>query len=463
MPPIAPSEFARRFRALDASERVRFVAALWCARGWETTVEGDAVVATRDDHQRVIRVVAPRPFHTPDLDDVDVLVVTEAAESLRTTANDLGARYADPAELRDRLCYGIPRVDAERLSLEHFDRSLSKDDATGDGSSGIGFPRWFSAAGIRSRVPDPERLVVFLVVLAVVGVAAVGPGLFQSPSGSTPSPAPNGSFTPGTVGAIGGTTSPMGPTATVNDSDMPPGLSRSQVTDSSALASATVGSIAGEGWMLFAYREGPDRTVWRMAGDRWRQAVHVEDTHRYTYSTRSWYPGDNASLVSRTITVFNGGTESGYVRENSPSGTSYRRVDAGETLTPDSFQERVRTAIVAYLSADDTRVSCPGTREGTDDCDAYQVVATGDPEYLSDAVEEYRATATVNSTGFVRSLDVEYTIPDNRRDGERDLIRFGFELATRDNVTVSEPRWLDEAKANTTATDSSTTSTETAG
>lgn len=444
MPPLSSAAFARRFRRLDAEERLRFVAELWAARGWTTSVEDARVFARDGDVVRRIRVFQPGFLRSPDPGDVDVLVVTTADEAVESRAAENAVRYVTPADLRDRLLYGMPREAGERLATEYLGRSLSAT-AADDAEDRSGLERVSSLydARLRDRLRSPIRVAAVVLVVTVVGLAAAGPGLF--PEGDAPSTVPgtNGSFTPGTVGALGSTATPD---ATGTVPGVAPGLSADEVTDVGALADATRSAMDEDGWRLRVYREGPDRTVWRQAGDRWRQILYVENETRYRNRVRIWYENENGTIGSAEDVYSDDATV--YRRAVSAGGVEYssRSVENAAGVGP--VKDRVQTAILLYLSTNQTSVHCAGTLEGSDDCFAYQVTASGTPDYLPN-VGNYRATATVSNAGLVTALHVEYTVsePDGSGDLEPTPVRFGWQLTGTGDVDVSPPSWLPEAKS----------------
>ncbi|ESS03025.1 MAG: hypothetical protein A07HR67_02534, partial [uncultured archaeon A07HR67] len=162
-----PSEaaFARQFRALSTAERRRFVAALWTARGWETsheTAEATLVVARRDGETRRIAVGTPVP------DDVDVVVdETGRSAAVRRRTEATGASRVSPADLRDKLLYGVDRDTADRLFCRHFGVDLAAAATT----DAVGGRRRVMRAW-RSIVAD-ERPAIGRARSAIAAAAAV--------------------------------------------------------------------------------------------------------------------------------------------------------------------------------------------------------------------------------------------------------------------------------------------------
>lgn len=458
MPPLSFSAFAHCFRRLEATDRARFVAACWSGRGWETTVEGDTIVATRGVEERRIRIVSPRVFGTPAVGDVDVLVVTEDDEALRTVAETNGHRYVTPADLRDLLCYGLSRDHGDQLMQEFFDRPL-ESTAEPDQSSkkDISLSTWFSADRLRTSAPSSDGLVVLVVLLTIGGIAASGPGFNSSAEDPGTTTVTDGSYTPGTVRALGATTTPT--QAAMNDSEMPPGLSSERVTNVTALADAHAAALVGERYTLELVRAGPDRTIWHRSGTRWTETMHVESERRYRYQYAVAYEdSDRERTEWFELSVFSDG-ETVHLQRITDAQTEYEESSAQDSNSVDWRRERLRETVLVYLDAPRSSVECVETLD-SGECVSYRIVATGTPNQLSEDVEEYRATAAVDEDGFVTSLQVEYTVPDEDADGRRESVRFGFEFTNRGDVTVSPPLWVEDERSNSTVIATPTNRTE---
>ncbi|MFW5949369.1 MAG: hypothetical protein ACOCSD_07215, partial [Halolamina sp.] len=235
MPPVPLDAFTREFRRLSPGDRAGFVAAVWAARGWETTVDGDVVVADRGEDRRRIRVVAPGWFGTPDLDDVDVLVVARDRKGVRSVASEAGVEYVPPEILRDLVLYGIDRNRARTLYGEWFDRPLTRT-APEPETEERAFD-WFWAA--LPSLTGNRRAVGTLLFVVLVGIAVAGPAL---PGGSAPdqSPVTAADVTP--ADEPGGAVGAASPTPTER-SGLPSGVTRAGVVDPTTLVAAHTAGV----------------------------------------------------------------------------------------------------------------------------------------------------------------------------------------------------------------------------
>lgn len=439
--------FTRGFRRLDADERLDFVADLWAARGWVTTVVDGQVLVRDGDVERRVRVFAPRRFRRPDLDDVDVLVVTAGDAALESRAAEAEVRYVPPSALRDRLLYGVPRETAERLASEYLGLSLAATRAD-DAPDASNVPRstWLDLERPGERLPDALGSVAAVLVVAIVVLAATGPGLLSSTDVPPTDLEANGSFTPGAVGAFG--SNEAAGTETEAPAPMPPGLSNDEVTDVVALADATRSAMHEGGWVLRVSREGPDRSVWRNDGDRWRETFRVRNDTHYLKTTRIHYvSGDRTS--EEVVERYADG-ETAFQRRTVEGADEFSRKPVENTVGVAAIPDWVMTGVLLYLTTNRTHVRCAGTYDGSDDCAAYHVTADGRPAYFFD-VGNYTATATVTDAGVVSALRVEYTVsaPDECRTPEPCKVEFGWTLDAPADVTVSPPSWLPEAESRT--------------
>lgn len=126
MPAIPPSALADRLQALSQDDLAAFVADLWAASGWETSVEGPAVVASRDGStQRLLVLEAarvPRLRSAPETTGPVDLVVTPRVNA---TAGALprgtpGVPVVSAADLRNRLLYAVDADVGDRLACDHL-------------------------------------------------------------------------------------------------------------------------------------------------------------------------------------------------------------------------------------------------------------------------------------------------------------------------------------------------------
>jgi outer membrane protein assembly factor BamB len=126
MPAIPASVFAEQLRDLNHEQLVRFVAALWDGSGWETSIDGPAVVARRGDSTHRHLVLPPSRFPrlqtAPDTDQpVDSVVVPRLVDDgAALPRNTPSAPVIGAESLRDRLLYAMPEGRGEQLAREYL-------------------------------------------------------------------------------------------------------------------------------------------------------------------------------------------------------------------------------------------------------------------------------------------------------------------------------------------------------
>jgi len=364
-----PSEaaFARRFRALSAAERRRFVAALWAARGWETsheTAEATVVVARRDGETRRIAVGTPVP------DDADVVVdETGRSAAVRRRAEAVGASRVSPADLRDKLLYGVDRDTADRLFSRHFGVDLATAATTDAADDRRRVTRaWRSVvAGERpatGRVRS-AAVAVAAVALLIAAVAVLFPGGVPPSDAGTdsadadrtgPSEPVDGEYA-AAADAIGTAASAERTAASLDDSAYlglyedgltgtvgstartPPGVFLTGVYDPDALADAHVAAVSNvSSASLLLVASGPanatdlDATTGGAGDGGVDLAVESATRYRLTGSA-------NASVVNAThngtVTVFADGDDA-YERAVRPAGVETRRLPPSAAPPPRS-------------------------------------------------------------------------------------------------------------------------------
>jgi len=212
-----------------------------------------------------------------------------------------------------------------------------------------------------------------------------------------------------------------------------PGLDASGVTDPGSLAQS--------------HGEITDRTSYRV--DRTSSVVHwfgnttAESAvvRRLTYENASRYH----LAADPYETVIDGRIQSLDDYEAYVDGdVAYRtwRTDDGRTVRENaSAGERpaeadlVTVAIRRYLRLENETVS----RIDVGDAPHYEVVGTRPTLPRYGALDSYRARAVVRSDGFVRSLNVTFTV---RRNDERIDVRDNFTYRQVGAATVTEPEWV---------------------
>lgn len=119
---IPPDVFTEELRRLERERLATFVADLWAAAGWETAIDGDIVVAERDDEcQRLAIPGTPRRllhrWRSPAIpDDADAVIRLDAEG--RTGTNETAVIGA--SALRDRLLFGVDADAADRICDAHL-------------------------------------------------------------------------------------------------------------------------------------------------------------------------------------------------------------------------------------------------------------------------------------------------------------------------------------------------------
>lgn len=168
-------EFGRRVRGLDPETLTRFVADLYAARGFETTVTGgDRFVATRprdgDEETLTVRVARSLPS---DPASEHVVVARRA---------DVGSvgdtEVIDVRSLHRMALYAVDRERLRALSAEYFDEDWSggrREDGNGAGRRVFG---WVGSAGpsMETLANPPTALLAVLLAVSVVIVLAAATG-----------------------------------------------------------------------------------------------------------------------------------------------------------------------------------------------------------------------------------------------------------------------------------------------
>lgn len=487
-----PSEsgFARRYRSLSAAERRDFVAALWAACGWETTREaGDPnlVVARHDGHVRRVAVGTPVP------DDADVVVGGGTrwlrSASPRRRAEALGATYVSPADLRDRLCYGVDRDVADRLFRRHFGVDLA-GAATAADPDGVG--RRVARVG-RSVVADDRTavgvvavLVLFSVTVAVLAVAVVpafdggvpvldgGTPASDDADAAAPSLSVDGRYataanaigtaesaqrsaeTLGESASLGldeeGLTGTVGSTART-----PPGVFLTGVHDPDALADAHVAAVTDlPSASVLLVASGPTNATdpeastggsVGIAGDGGVELV-VESATRYRIAYSA-----NASIGNASV---GNATRDGTVEAFADGDAVYER-SAGssdvDALPPSTAPNA--TALVGTVAEEPIRRFLNGSESTVGPAATalplYRIDVGGEPAAFDD-VRDFRSVAFVTADGLVLELSATYV---HEPTGER--VRVAFRYDRLGDAAAVPPAWYPEAGPDEDATFSGTT------
>lgn len=395
--------FARTLARLDPEAFATFVAAVHEARPDAEAVEVDGgCLVVRGRETRRLRLVVdrgrlrgPGPVG-PANGSVDA-VVTQVAGAGRRTAVGHDARLVGPGDLRDRVCYGLARADADRILDEHLgiDRAAALDDG-----------------GRRAPVTAGLALVLAVVVVAgALGTAVAGP------QHGAAEPTPDEGQTTASGAAAG----------------LPAGLSPVGVTDAAALVRAHEAAL-GERRYAFAVEarnvpalDGPGewnelRANGIVAGPRhYRGSIGgVRVTERDGWWTLSRIYADGEQVYERRYGAH------APVHDVRPAPADGPAMDRGAADLRRSLAVR----------------SPPGgnvTPAEVESAWGHRVSVGRAPPDI--AAESYLAVARVTDAGWVASAEVAYVRPD----GERVSLDLRYE---RTNETVRAPNWLDEARAH---------------
>lgn len=454
MPPVSAERFGNLFRSLGSTARTAFVADLWTARGWETTIDGTDVVAIRDGPKQRLRVVDPGRFGTPGLEEADVLVTVRDREAVRDAAVAAGVTYLTPESIRDRLLYGLDRDRAATLFVETFDEPLEASTRrTASLPQRILESGTTAVGAVRERAGGSRQLSLLLVVALLVGVAVAGPAL--SPAEESGVTVPSETHTADDAGALGGSTeTATSATAatTVDDNERPDGLGERSITDRSALLDGHIDALLRTSRTLTVRASGPPNATHMYGRAAWQYTARIESPRQYRFDGRFVFPpsrfpprnDSSADIVG--VSVYADGT-SKYRKQVDPNETSYREYAIDTTGDATGFAREVRSYLETFLRGSRSIVDCAGTLE-SGECFAYRIVFTGAPETFPSA-ESYRAVAVVQDDGVISSLKVSYTLPDRDGDDRREPVSFTVEYEQFGETSISTPDWLSEAKNET--------------
>lgn len=439
MPVVSPDEFARLIGSMDVDSFAAFVADIWTARGWETTIAGTTIRARAGPNGRdeTIECLPRRRWRRDrDLPAEPRDVVVAAGDPAGTVPADYpeDVRVLGPAELRGLLLYGIGRETADELFRLHLGRSIWTERA--DRSR-------------RFQAPTPARVavVVGLVVLAVAAIglatSGVGPGTLAANGESGPTATPVAPTTPGDVRSS--------PTQRY-----PPGTDSSGLTDLDALVAGHRNAIVNRSFELLLVHQ---RSADLLAPERrWitsrQTANRLNATHfHYRVTGLEAAPDGNFTLV-----VYDDYADGVYTyRRIASSGPpSYRR-GVVPTAGGDGAFTVVGTAYLRrYLATTESRMELITPTYPA----LYRVVATGIPDAISGPVADYRAEAVIDEEGIVHRLTVEYrrldatatNTPGSGNTSAGTEVRFELVYSDIGETDVRIPPWYNEAHTATNGT-----------
>lgn len=431
---VTPTTFRRWVSDLSSEQFLSFVAALWTARGAETTVDADArvVEVRRDGRTCRLRVVTGRRAPT-DRSPEERLVLSRPASSVGDVSD--GTRVTDVNDLHAMLLYGVPRSSAETLCQRFFDRPLATDRRPPERS-------------VTDRVSGHSASVVVgllgitLVVMGVLGgpglfggdsVASVGaPDSVGSDASATPMPTPTETATPTQIGLWDG--------RTIDRATLPAGLGPDGVVDADTVADTHAKRVTGQSYRLtLTYREYVDgqTTAYR------RETVYVASPTEYRTELTGAGRLREADMIISSVEAYADGDsryerrveDDGFDRPQDESRT-VRGVQNGEGR----YADRVEQYLGWYLSVSESSLVDVVERDGT----RYFWVSLGEDPYPG--VANSTGSALVDENGVVHEVHRRYDIPESRGVSAEVSIRY-TDIGT---TTVDPPAWHDGADATTT-------------
>lgn len=395
MPPLSRRAFVRALGGLSRREFAAFVAALWSARGFETTVVGDVVVAERAGDRRRLGIRhgagwLARFAPGPSAESVDAIVTSGLV-------GDSGpARIIDAGELREMALYAIDRAECERLFRRHLGRSPAA-----------------TAEDARLPLTAAEAVAVVAVALLVTAGGFLGPA--SPPANATTE--------------VDVTTTP--PVATTPEDAATPAPEVSGFESADRLAQAHARAVDGRSryWSLtfMAYRNG------NLVKQK-RQSVWLGNATAYRSHTEWWSREGIGPAYRGNATTYVDGAVA-YERFREGNATLYSRLSTDGRSPP--FADGPPALVRRYLGLGGPRLV---TTTQVDGALGYRLVARGT---LSGNSTNATTTAELTRSGVVRHLRTEY-----RSFGGLTIV-VTFRLDGVGATTVSAPPWLERARNET--------------
>ncbi|MFB6123410.1 MAG: hypothetical protein ABEJ78_08130 [Haloferacaceae archaeon] len=420
---VDPGRVESHLRRLDAAACRALVADLWSARGFETTREGDVVVADRNGESQVVYVATARASGPERR--VDVVV---AIGGNRPDVSD-DVRVLDATDLCEMLLYAVDRPVAVDLCTRHL--GAPPDELAPPLSTRL---RNRGAAVASTARSTPFALVLVACFVVVAGAAYAPPSADADDADQQSAGAPTATATPDD-----GSSSPSRA-----DADSPPGVGTSGVTNLSALASAHSRVLDGRAYTLWLDYSRP--RGWEPNGTRVQRDTDVAvDGDRFFGETTLEGPESRTPVQA----VYYDGSD-WYIADASDDGTRYRRIQSSggaPALYADPSTVRY-TLVTEYLSTPETTVT---ERRSRGDDVLYRLVGRGRPTGLGAArAENYTVVAYVDSRGLVRDLTARY-----RRETDDGPIRVVVEVTYGrfGSTSVTPPPWYEREFGNETRGD----------
>ena len=442
--PTLAAVLRRRSRA----EVAAFVAALYAARGAETTVEDGAAVV---DGERYVVVAPGVPGRlrewlgaTPSTAD-RVLVVDGDA---RANAPDAGydVPVLTPADLDDLARYGLDRGTADAVFREHLgvaldDVSHPSRSESGDGSDGKTAPARSSEDeadddGVLGSVPVAVAVVVALLAVAVLSTTPGAIGLADGPLGADEGSPAGETPAPGTADGITDTDGPDPTDTETSGTDEPllaPGLTTEGVVDPAALADAHAAAVTNRSY------------TWRLT---YVESVNGSEVGRATETVRVAAPSVYVSNVTREGFLVPRGPLSSWPAYT--DGERRYRLTADEVDVTELQNDtdtgrpaaRARQYVLGFVNGREMSVG--------------RTVSGGPRRYVVDiegtntsGIQNYTATAHVSSEGLVYFFSGSYCLTPVDNDSREVCLALTMRYADVGATTVEPPSWYTAWNATT--------------
>lgn len=487
--------FKTGYQSLPVDERCAFLADLREARGWETSVDGTIVIATRSGTTRRLAVEMPE-----DSAAVDAVGLDEA--SVGPIADDRDFDVLDPGSLHDELRYGLDRELASELLRSHFDGTdwtaiEATAEPTGTSAAGIverterdtsaeGTARtnrnsdvFHGSAGPNGGVldrldrhpsttfggPDEDtneeptwstNASLSLVFVAAVGLVLLlffassgGYGIITLPDAlsdgdeaATVGPVPEDTelepedLDPSGVEAEADSTTGSGDTDTTgrepDGSQIPRhSLSLDDSTSIDGFASTHAAAVAEHDSLRFRVRSEGPTDADGIEPPD-DLDVRIAAENRFLLEDRS----DRHADGNVSVDIYaDGGRE--YRRFSGPDGVRYNSYPIPTDPTVIEWSGQYSSGLIrTYMNA--SAHSLERTASGSRT--TYRLFVDEPPPELLDEAVDYRASATVMGDGTVRALTVRYR---HEPTGEDVWIRFRYDIG---ETGVESPLWYDRAR-----------------
>ncbi len=416
---------ARRFRRLSASDRRRFLAALWAARGYDTEVSEDGIVRATTGGRTVRVDVAG--LLSPASPEADVVVGTRSSDRLRRRATEADAEFLDPHDLRDMLCFGVDRAEGIRVGEERLglDPWVDPEPATATGKS------------------VPRRIAVVAVLLlaaaTLLAVSGVGVPLLDGAGGGGAefgTPGPAGETTVVSTAASGENSVAGDPS---NASLYSPGLNASGVSSVSTVVGTHLYRTQQAPRNLSMTYVGPAEDPLLAGVVRHESTASIYTAERFLLSARSYETNGENATPTRTTDAWADGERVHRLTNGTVAERRYGTRPLGEYSLVDAYESFVVDRLRELLTAEETTVSTSSDRENS----LVIVTGTGASHGLAVNATDYRATAFLTPQGRLVRLTVSYVHAPTGAEVRVDVAYsdFGTVSPPREPDWVTEPRW----------------------